>query len=355
MSPIRRAGVSPAHTNRQARRLPYEPRSYFCRMLLRSRLCFFRVFRGVTAREGSMRIQGIIPPVATPMRDNEDLDLPRLRWFLDHLINNGVHGIFVLGTNSEFYALDEREKQEVIAAAVAHVNKRVPVYAGTGAETTREVIRLTKMAEREGVDGVSIITPYFISPTQQEIFDHYRRIAESTKLPVVLYNNPSTCGGLTIAVDTVARLAEIPNILAVKDSSGDLQNTNEYLRVVPERFSVLMGRDTLIFPALMFGARGAVPATGNIAPALLAEIYNAFQRGDLEASKAAQLRLNPLRLALSLCTAPGAVKEALRLAGRSIGPCRSPVSGIAPEKLPKMRAALMAAGVIHQHDAPASA
>src|ERR1700687_6245432 len=112
------------------------------------------------------------------MQAKEDLDIPRLKWFLDHLIANGVHGIFVLGTNSEFYALDEREKQEIIATTVAHVNKRVPVFAGTGAETTREAIRLTKMAEKEGVDGVSIITPYFIMPTQGEIADHYRRIAE---------------------------------------------------------------------------------------------------------------------------------------------------------------------------------
>ena len=193
------------------------------------------------------------------------------------------------------------------------------------------------MAEREGVDGVSIITPYFVSPTQQEIYDHYRRIAEHTCLPVILYNNPGTCGGVKIDVDTVARLAEVPNILAIKDSSGDLQNTNEMIRAVPPRFSVLMGRDTLIFSALMFGARGAVPATGNIAPALLAEIYNTFVRGDLEASKAAQLRLNPLRLALGLCTAPGAVKAALQVLGLSIGPCRSPVSGLAPDKLPKMR------------------
>src|SRR5215831_20479665 len=138
-----------------------------------------------------MQIRGIIPPVATPMQANEDLDLPRLKWFIDHLITSGVHGVFVLGTNSEFYALDENEKQAVIATSVAHVRKRVPVYAGTGAETTREAIRLTRMAEREGVDGVSIITPYFLSPTQQEIFDHYRRIAESTALPILLYSNPS--------------------------------------------------------------------------------------------------------------------------------------------------------------------
>src|SRR5947209_14310960 len=156
-----------------------------------------------------MQIHGIIPPVATPMQANEDLDLPRLRGFLDHLIGSGGHGVFVLGTNSEFYALDEREKQEVIATAVAHVRKRVPVYAGTGAESTREAVRLTKMAEREGVDGVSVITPYFVTPSQQEIFDHYRRITENTSLPVLLYSNPSMCGGVKIDIETVARLAEI--------------------------------------------------------------------------------------------------------------------------------------------------
>ena len=143
---------------------------------------------------------------------------------------SGVHGIFVLGTTGEFYALDEREKQEVIAAAVAHVAGASPVYAGTGAETTREVVRLTKMAEKEGADGVSVITPYFIKPTQAEMLDHFRRVAESTTLPVVLYNNPATCGGLSIEPDTVARLAEVPNIVGIKDSSGDLQNTIEIIR-----------------------------------------------------------------------------------------------------------------------------
>lgn len=293
-----------------------------------------------------MQIRGIIPPVATPMQANEDLDLPRLRWFLDHLIAEGVHGVFVLGTNSEFYALDERDKQEVIATAVAHVRKRVPVYAGTGAESTREAVRLTKMAEREGADGVSVITPYFVSPTQQEIFDHYRRIAEHTSLPVILYNNPSTCGGVKIDVDTVARLAQLPNVLAIKDSSGDLQNTNEYLRVVPERFAVLQGRDTLIYPSLIFGAKGAVPATANVAPALCAEIYEAFQRGDHAAAKAAQLQLNPIRLSLTLGTAPGGVKAALTLLGRSIGPSRSPIAPLSLEKQQKMKAALEQAGMV---------
>src|SRR5438132_8775587 len=293
-----------------------------------------------------MQIRGIIPPVATPMQANEDLDLPRLEWFLDRLIAGGVHGIFVLGTNSEFYALDENEKQQVIATTVAHVRQRVPVYAGTGAETTREAVRLTKMAEREGVNGVSVITPYFVNPSQQEIYDHYRRVAETTSLPVVLYNNPGTCGGVKIDVDTVARLAEIPNILAIKDSSGDLQNTIEYVRVVPDRFAVLQGRDTLIYPALMFGARGSVPATANIAPALVVDIYDAFQRGDVVAAKAAQLRLNPLRLALNLGTAPGGVKAALALLGEAIGPSRAPVAALPLEKQQRMRAVLGQVGLL---------
>lgn len=292
-----------------------------------------------------MQIRGIIPPVATPMQANEELDLPRLKWFLDHLIQSGVHGVFVLGTNSEFYALDDVEKQAVIATAVQHVRGRVPVYAGTGAETTREAIRITKIAEREGAQGVSVITPYFVSPTQTEIVEHYRRIAEQTSLPVVLYSNPVTCGGLKIEVETVARLAEIPNILGIKDSSGDLSLTNEYVRVAPERFSVLQGRDTLICQSLLFGARGAVPATCNIAPRLLVDIYESFQRGDLAAAKAAQMKLNPVRLSLTLGTAPGGVKAALEMLGLSIGPCRGPVGPPPADKLPKMRAALEAAGL----------
>jgi 4-hydroxy-tetrahydrodipicolinate synthase len=293
-----------------------------------------------------MHIHGIIPPVATPMQANEDLDLPRLRSFIDEQIAAGVHGIFVLGTNSEFYALDEREKQEVIATAVAHVNKRVPVFAGTGAETTREAVRLTQMAEREGADGVSVITPYFVSPTQQEIYSHYRRIAESTALPVILYNNPATCGGVKIDVDTVARLAQITNIVGVKDSSGDLQNTMEFVRVVPERFAVMMGRDTLIYCGLIMGTRGAVPATANVSPGLLVEIYEAFRRGDHAAAKAAQLRVNPIRLSLTLGTAPGGVKAALAMLGKSIGPSRSPIGPLSPEKQQAMRAALQQAGLL---------
>lgn len=293
-----------------------------------------------------MHIHGIIPPVVTPMKPNEDVDFDRLRSHIDHLIGKGVHGIFVLGTTGECCSLDEREKQEIIATAVSHVNERVPVFAGTGAETTRESIRVTKMAEKEGVDGVSVITPYFIMPNQQEIFDHYRRIAEQTALPIVLYSNPATCGGLKIDPETVARLAEIRTIRGIKDSSGDMQNFIETVRMVPKDFAVLIGRDTLICASLMFGGKGAVPASSNIAPDYCVQIYEAFRRGDIEAAKAAQAKLSPVRISLTLGTAPGPVKVAMRLIGQSVGPSRSPLGPLTPANEEKMKAVLRASGLM---------
>jgi 4-hydroxy-tetrahydrodipicolinate synthase len=281
------------------------------------------------------------------MTADEELDLPGLRKHIDYMIGKGVHGIFVLGTTSEFYALDDAEKQRVTAEAVAHVGGRRPVFAGTGAETTREVIRHTKMAEREGVQGVSVITPYFIKPTQAELFDHFRRVAESTAVPVILYNNPATCGGLSIEPDTVAKLAELPNVVGIKDSSGDLQNTIEIIRSTPrEKFSVLNGRDTLILWALAAGAQGAIPASCNIAPDLCVGIYEAFARGELEAAKALQTRLHPIRMAMTLATGNGAVKEAMALQGRSAGPNRAPIAPLSDEKKQKLRHILEKAGVL---------
>src|SRR4051812_1211114 len=238
-----------------------------------------------------MNLRGIIPPVVTPMNTDESLDLDGLRRHIDFMLGCRVHGIFVLGTTGEFYALDDAEKQAVVAEAVAHCRGRSPVFAGTGAETTREVVRLTKMAEKEGADGVSVITPYFIKPTQAELLDHFRRVAESTSLPVVLYNNPATCAGLSIEPDTVGKLAEVPNIIGIKDSSGDLQNTIEILRATPrETFAVLNGRDTLILAALQSGVQGAIPASCNLAPDLCVGLYESFVKGDIEQARACQSR-----------------------------------------------------------------
>lgn len=294
-----------------------------------------------------MQLRGIIPPVVTPMTADQELDLSGLRSHIDHMLGHGVHGIFVLGTTGEFYALDDREKQAVVAAAVEHCRGRSPVYVGTGAETTREVLRLTKMAEREGAAGVSVITPYFLKPTQAELVDHFRRVAESTTLPVVLYNNPATCGGVSIDPDTCAKLAAVPNIVGIKDSSGDLQNTIEIIRQTPrDKFAVLNGRDTLIFSALQMGAQGAIPTSCNIAPALCVGIYEAFTKGDVEAAKGFQARLHGVRMAMTLGTGNGAVKEAMALLGRPAGPNRFPISPLSDEKRQKLRGILEAAGLL---------
>lgn len=293
-----------------------------------------------------MRLHGIIPPVVTPMTADHELDLPALKKHIDLMLARGVHGIFVLGTTGEFYALDEREKQAVAAAAVEHCRGRSPVYVGTGAETTREAVRLTRMAEKEGAEGVSVITPYFIKPNQAELIDHFRRVAESTKLPVVLYNNPATCGGVSIEPETCAKLAAVPNIIGIKDSSGDLQNTIEIIRSTPrDKFAVLNGRDTLILAALESGAAGAIPASCNIAPDLCVGIYEAFTKGNLEAARGLQSRLHPIRMAMTLGTGNSAVKEAMALLGRPAGPSRLPISPFIDEKKAKLKAILNAASV----------
>ncbi len=293
-----------------------------------------------------MILEGIIPPIVTPMNADESIDLAGLNRSIDFQLSHGVHGIFVLGTTGEFYAMSEAEKHSVIAGAVAHCNGRTRVFAGTGAETTGEVIRLTKMAEREGAAGVSVITPYFLKPTQAELYDHFRRVAEATNLPVVLYNNPATCAGVSIEPETVAKLAGVKNIIGIKDSSGDLQNTIELIKRTPPEFSVLNGRDTLILAALMFGAKGAIPATCNVAPSFCMGIYENFRSGNIAAAREFQDRLAPVRLAMTLGTGNGAVKEAMALLGRPAGPNRMPIGPLSEEKREKLKQILTAAGLM---------
>jgi 4-hydroxy-tetrahydrodipicolinate synthase len=294
-----------------------------------------------------VKLEGIIPPVVTPFKDDESLDLDALRRHIDWQLRHKVHGIFVLGTTGEFYALSEAEKQAVAAAAVGHVGGRAKVYVGTGAETTGEVVRLSKMAAKEGAAGVSVITPYFLKPTQAELLDHFRRVADAAGVPIILYNNPATCAGLSIEPDTVAKLAEHPQIVGIKDSSGDLQNTIELVkRAQSDSFSVLLGRDTLILAGLMFGTRGAIPATCNIAPKLCVGIYEAFKAGDMTAARNQQDQLSPVRLALSLGTGNGAVKEALALLGKPCGPNRRPIGPLSDDKRATLKGVLQAAGLM---------
>ena len=290
--------------------------------------------------------KGIIPAMITPLTEEGRLNKSAYRKFINYLIDGGLHGIFVAGTTGEFYGLSAEEKKELFEIAVAEVDGRVPVYAGTGAITTRECMQLTQIAERCGADAVSILTPMFISPTQEELYQHYKAIAGSTRLPILLYNNlPKT--GVTITPATVERLAEIDNIVGVKDSSGDFSLTSEYIRRTRDRnFSVLSGRDTLIHACLCYGGSGSIAACANIAPRICADIYDKFVAGDIRGSLEAQFSITPLRLAFTLGSFPTVIKEGLKLLGIEAGPCLEPIGPMKQAEKEELKQILQQMGLL---------
>ena len=290
--------------------------------------------------------KGIIPAMITPLTEEGRLNKSAYRQFINYLIDGGSHGIFVAGTTGEFYGLSAEDKKELFEIAVEEVDRRVPVYAGTGAITTRECMQLTQIAERCGADAVSILTPMFISPTQEELYQHYKAIAGSTRLPILLYNNlPKT--GVTITPATVERLAEIDNIVGVKDSSGDFSLTSEYIRRTRDRnFSVLSGRDTLIHACLCDGGSGSIAACANIAPRICADIYDKFVAGDIRGSLEAQFSITPLRLAFTLGSFPTVIKEGLKLLGIEAGPCLEPIGPMKQAEKEELKQILQQMGLL---------
>lgn len=291
--------------------------------------------------------RGIIPAMITPLKADESVNYDVLAKHVDYLIENGVHGVFVVGTTGEFYALTLDEKRQIIRTAIKAAKGRVPVYAGTGGITTREVVDLTQMAEEEGVDAVSVLTPMFISPSQNDLIEHFKTVASCTGLPVILYNNvPRT--GVNIAVKTVEKLAEIDNIIGIKDSSGNFDLTSEYIRVTKDNpyFHVLQGRDTHILAGLTYGATGAIAATSNVAPALVVSIYENFMKGDMPAALNAQFELAPLRMAFSLGTFPMVIKSALEMIGIPAGPCKSPVYDLTDAEKVELKKVLLGMGLV---------
>jgi 4-hydroxy-tetrahydrodipicolinate synthase len=288
---------------------------------------------------------GIIPAMVTPISADEKINEKALRQLTNHLIKGGVHGVFAIGSQGEFWAFSAEEKKRVWEVVVDETNKRTKVYAGTAAVTTNEAIALTQLAEKAGVDAVSVLTPYFITPSEEELYEHYKRIANSTKLPVLLYTNPDRTK-VNLSPKLVARLAQIDNIVGIKDSSGSLEQTIQYVAESPRDFSVVMGRDTLIFAALMHGAKGAIAATGNVLPGLVVKIYEDWKKGDLEGAKKAQADLAPLRLAFTWGTFPVVIKEALNLMGIEAGVGRFPVGGMSAEQREKLKKVLKDMGAI---------
>ena len=294
-----------------------------------------------------LTVRGIIPAMVTPLTRNERVDEDGLRDVINYLIESGVHGVFVCGSQGESYALRDEERRRVIEISVDEVNGRVPVYAGTGAVTTTETVELSRYAADVGADAVTVVTPYFIRPSQDELYMHYRRVAEAVDCPVVMYNNPARTG-VSLGAETVKRLAEIENIVGIKDSSGDLTLTAQYIMECPDEFSVLAGRDSLILATLLYGGKGAVAATANVAPKIVVGIYESFIHGDLERARELQFKLLPLRLAFNLGTFPAVVKEAMILMGRPSGPARSPVSRLPEGKRKKLKEILGELGLLPQ-------
>ena len=292
-----------------------------------------------------LEIKGIIPAMVTPLKKDESLDEEGLREVINYLIEGGVHGVFCCGSQGEIYSLTDEERKRVIEITVDETNGRVPVYAGTGEVTTEKAIHLTKYAKDVGADAASIITPYFIRPSSAELYAHYKRIAEAVDIPIILYNN---LGRTHVRLDasTVSRLAEIDNIVGIKDSSGDLTLTAEYIRLTPDDFAVIAGRDSLILATLLYGGKAAIAATANVAPKLVVEIYESFIKGDIKKAREAQFKLLPLRLAFSLGTFPVVVKEAMTLIGKPSGPAKSPVGAMSEENREKLRSVLKDLGLI---------
>jgi 4-hydroxy-tetrahydrodipicolinate synthase len=267
--------------------------------------------------------KGIVPALITPMTPDEELDEQGLRTLVDTLIDSGVHGLFVLGTNGEFISLTESEKLRIARIAVDQARSRVPVIAGTGAYATRDVIALNRKMEDVGVDAVSVITPYFNGATQAELLTHYERIAHATSLPVMLYTIPAKTG-ITLNVDTVRRLADIPNIRGIKDSGGDFDRLLQLIGLRRDDFAVFTGTDSMILWTLIAGGDGAVAATTNAVPRVVMSIWNNFQRGDIAAAREAQESLRALRDAFALGTLPVVLKTAAGMLGMPAGPARAP-------------------------------
>jgi 4-hydroxy-tetrahydrodipicolinate synthase len=273
-------------------------------------------------------IKGIIPAMITPMTEGEELDEKGFETITNGLIEAGVHGIFSVGTAGEFWALSVEEKKRVYQWTADVVDKRVPTYAGTSANSTREAIQLSELAQAAGIDCLSVLTPSYITPTQDQMFAHYAAVARSVDIPILLYNLPARTGN-ALAMDTVMRLAEnFENIVGIKDSSGDFSSAMAYLSRVPKGFRFIMGNDALIMPAIMQGAAGAIAATANVAPELAVGIYNSVIDGDLEAAKDFQKRLTPVRKAFTLGTHPAMLKAGAEMVGYAGGPPRAPVSGL---------------------------
>ena len=294
-------------------------------------------------------IKGVVVPILTPIDAEEKIDEKKMREQVDYVIDGGVSGILAFGSNGEFYVIEEDEMERGLKIMVDQAAGRVPVYFGIGANRTKKCCRLAKMAVANGAAGVSILQPMFLKPTKDELFLHFKTIAESVpETPVLLYNNPGRVG-YTLSADLVEKLAhEVPNIVGMKDTSGDITQTSEFIRRNRDvNFKVFGGKDTLLYASLCHGAVGGVCTAANFMPELITDVYNKYVAGDLEGSLEAQFKLNPVRLSMDGASFPVAAKDMANLRGREIGVPYTP-NLPTPEGpvLDKIKAEMKTAGLI---------
>lgn len=266
-------------------------------------------------------IKGIVVPILTPIDENEMVDEAKMRKQVDFVIEGGVSGILAFGSNGEFYMLEEDEMERALKIMVDQAAGRVPVYFGIGAISTKKCCRLAKMAVANGAFGISVLQPMFLKPTEDELFSHFKAIADSVPgTPMLLYNNPGRVG-YTLSANLVEKIAkEVDNIVGMKDTSGDITQTGEFIRRTRDiGFKVFGGKDTLLYASMCHGAVGGVCTTANIMPELVTDIYNKYAAGDREGSLEAQYKLNPVRLSMDGASFPVATKDMANLRGLNVG------------------------------------
>ena len=298
-------------------------------------------------RNTAMKIQGSLVAIVTPMHADGSLDLERYRQLLDWHIESGTAGIVVVGTTGESATVSVEEHQLLVRTAVEHCRGRVMVIAGTGANSTREAIDLTRHAQAVGADATLQVAPYYNKPGQEGLFLHFKAVAEEGGLPVILYNVPGRTVA-DIANRTVLRLAEVPGIVALKDATGDIARGSDLIARLPADFSVLSGNDDSALALMAMGGRGVISVTANVAPRPMADMCARALAGDFAGALAIHRQLLPLHMNLFCEANPIPVKWALARMGRCESGIRLPMTPLAAENQPLVEAALKTSGVLHR-------
>jgi len=281
-----------------------------------------------------MTLRGSLVAIITPFR-NGKLDEKALRDLIEWQIASGSDGIVPCGTTGESATLTHEEHKRVVELTVEVVKRRVPVIAGTGSNSTDEAIEFTRHAKSAGADAALLISPYYNKPTQEGLYRHHKAIADAVDIPQILYNIPGRTA-VNMTPQTVARLAQLRNIVGIKEGAGSLQQVSEIVQLCGERFTVLSGDDALTLPMLAVGAKGVITVTANVAPADMAALVDAWEAGDAAKARKLHFKLYPLFQALFLETNPIPVKHALALMGKATADLRLPLCPMSQDNLDKL-------------------